>query len=459
MTRGPSSRPRPQAAPPPPPKGKLTPGVVILTIILMLAAFSCGFGALTVQADFSRPVAAGNAPTQAFVVHSGDSATTITTNLEQQHLIRSAYFFKIFLKVKGLVFAPDPGTYQVSPSMSPTQIVTVLSVKQADKTVKIRVIEGSRLSEFPAQIVSSLAAPDLKNPPNSALPNFSVDDFTNLTIKGQGLDAITKQYWYVKPWKTPPAFAALEGYLMADTYIVSPNATAMDIITQMLNELGEQLCPGTNTPTDYIFDMVQCKKHQAQIARPPNGHGVIFPDPGSTIGAFDALDKYYGANGTDYAGALQKVLILASLAQREARSAPNFAMVASTYYNRWKDTGADPFGYLGADPAEQYQIASQPGYKSDPWAGLTNAVNNLPNGPYNLYISTPTAQHVKGLPPSAISNPGPIALAAALYPPKTNYHFFFFGCDGFNHYAPDDLHFEADKGKYKVDQGNGSCPK
>lgn len=437
----------------------MTPGVVILTIFLMAIAFGCGYGALTVQADFSRPVAAGNAPTQAFVVHNGDTATTITANLEQQHLIRNANLFKIFLKVKGLAFAPEPGTYQISPSMTPAQIVTVLSVKQADKTVKIRVIEGSRLSEFPGQIVSSLAAPDLKNPPGSVLPNFKADDFVNIAIKGQGLDPITKKYWYVKAWKTPPAYTALEGYLIADTYIISPDASAMDIITQMLDELGEQLCPGTNTPTDYIYDVKLCKQHQAKIARPPNGHGVTFTDPGSTIGAFDALDTYYGANGTDYVGALQKALILASLAQREARSAPNFAMVASTYYNRWKDTGNDPFGYLGADPTEQYQLASQPGYKGDPWAGLQDSPANLPNGPYNTYISSPTAQHVKGLTPSAISNPGPIALAAALYPPKSNYHFFFFGCDGYNHYDADDLHFEADKNKYHVDQGNGSCPK
>lgn len=428
--------------------------MVIVGAVVLFIVCGCAFGGYTVQADFSQPVSSSAAPAQAFVVHEGDNSTIIANNLEKQHLIRSAFFFKLMLKVNGLAFNPDPGTYQVAPSMSPTEIVSTLSVKQRATTVTIRVLEGSRLSEYPGQILASLTAQDLNNPKGATLANFSKSDFIAYTIKGKPFDDLAKKYWYVKPWGHG-AYAALEGYLLPATYQVYSTATTLDIIEKMLDTFGEQLCPGDQTPTDYIYSQKLCKQHQATITMPTDSGkagDTAVPGAGTKMGVFDALDTYYGANGTDYVGALQKALILGSLAQREARSPAHFALVASTYYNRWTEpTNPQTNGTLGGDPSTQYWLASQPNYTDpNPWKQLNDTPSNMANNPYNLYL-TP------GLPPSAIANPSKAALYGAIFPPHTNYLYFFFGCDNFNHYAADGNTISNEQGQFGVNQGPGSC--
>lgn len=419
------------------------PGIIILSLILVLVAFGCGFGALTVQADLVQPVAAAGAPTQAFVVSSGQNFNTIADGLEHQKLIRSALFLKLYMKIKN-VSTPniEPGTYQLSPSMSLTTILAALGKPPVPTQYAFTVPEGSRLSQYPDAIVNSLRIAGQKSPLDTGsksaltLPNFSKDEFINTTVGGKPLANLDlTKYWYVKPWSTP-SFTALEGYLAAGTYFIDPTASTADVIKTMLAGLGQILCPGPagGDPNAYILDQQQCTAHQAMITPQPAPAGAQ-GDVGQPSGIFDALHKYYQDN-------LQSALIVASIAQREARSVPNLEMVASVYYNRWQEKTAETVGTLGADPAEQYYLDSKSGTNT-PWGALPDTPKNLTNNPYNLYLT-------KDLPPSPISGPGKGALYATIDVAKTNYLYFFYGHDCQNHYAATNNTFTNDEGKYGV---------
>lgn len=407
-----------------PKKNGVTPGIIILALFIMLIAGACGFIAISVQADLTQPVASSGAPNQAFAVHQGDTVNTVITNLEQQHLIRNGNLFKVYLKIKGKTLSIQPGTYMISPSMTLAQIIQALSSPPPVSDVVISVHEGLRLSQYADAIINS--AVDLQGKP-VPLPNFSKADFNTIAIQTgtfQGSDS----YWYVTPWNFKSgAFAALEGYLMPNTYRVNKNATALDIIKVMLNNLGEQLCPGpSNNPDLYILNQNSCTAHQRTIQLAPIG-APYTASIGNPVGVFDALQSQHMT--------LPQALILASLAQREARSPVNYELVASTYYNRWQNTTGETVGTLGADPAEQYYLGSQANAASDPWAPLPDSPGNLPNNPYNLYLT-------KGLPPSAIAGVTVAAFLAGIDPPKTQYLYFYFARDCANHYFATNASFQ-----------------
>lgn len=413
----------------------MRPGVIVLTVILVLVAFACGFGALTVQADIAQPLASQGAPTRPFVVNNGDSINTIADNLQQQKFIRNALFMKIYLKVKSKNITVEPGTYQLSASMTLDQIISALQQPPAVLQYQFTIPEGERLTQYPDAIVNTLKVVGSNGSSNTTvtLPNFSKDDFLKAAVQGQSIpDLDLSKYWFVKAWKMPPAYAALEGYLMPSTYDILPTASTGQVITTMLNGLVGLLCPGpSDNPTKFADTEQDCQAHQATItpAAAPAGVKITV---GSPIGAMDALTKYYKGN-------FQEALILASLTQREARSPGHFEAVASVYYNRWTEPTVETVGTLGSDPAEQYYLDSKSG-TNKPWGPLPDSPGNLPNNPYNLYLT-------KGLPPSAIAGVGQNALYAALDPPKSNYLYFLFEKDCQNHYFTNGAAEQADLGK------------
>ncbi len=400
-------------------------GLIVLAVVAVLLIGGCGFGFYTVQSDLNQPVASATTPCQPFTVNPGDSVNTIADNLEAAHLIRNALIFKLYLRLNSKTLNAEPGKYCLSPGMDLGTITATLNTPPRTAFVKFTVPEGDRLSQYAADILNTAVLHDPGNKDDGlkgqkALPNFKASDFNTITIT-TGSFAGSNQYWFVQPWTTGSghALTKLEGYLFPNTYYVDPTSDATAIIKTMLNGLGEALCPGpSGAPDQYVLNQQQCQAHQATIT-PPTIPSQYQATVGKPIGVFDALRAKKLT--------LQQALILASLAQREARTPPHFFLVDSTYYNRWQDTGVDPGGYLGADPAEQYWLGAT---GSNPWPNLPDTPANLASNPYNLY-------KVPGLPPSAISGPGLNALYGAIDIIGTNYRFFFYGCDHQNHYYAD----------------------
>jgi UPF0755 protein len=422
-SRAPNSKSKGKVEAPKP--ARFTSGMITLTIILVLIAFGAGFGAITIQADLTQPVASSGSP-QAFVVNGNDGMSSIADHLEKQHLIRNALIFKLYLKVRGINPKVQAGTYQISPTMSISEILNILqSTPQPSSEAVITVKPGDRLSQYYDDIVKSAydykayaASGDAKTKNPVQLPNFKKDDFTKIILNGTftGSD----KFWFLQPWDNSDKGGAknkLEGYLWPDTYRIDPNSTADDIVHLMVTAFGEQLCPNPNgDPAKYIDTQDDCKAHQAMITpQAISDAGFTISQP---VGVFDALSK----SGLT----LPQALTLASIVQREARSVGSMEAVASTYYNRFKRPGdSDTAGFLGAEPAEQYEIGT--GATGDPWLPLQDALSNLPDSPYNL-------QREKGLPPSAIAGVSQSALYGAIDPAGSDYFYFYFGKDCKNYY-------------------------
>lgn len=112
-----------------------------------------------------------------------------------------------------------------------------------------------------------------------------------------------------------------------------------------------------------------------------------------------------------------EVVVIASLIEREAKEADEFAMISGVIHNRL--THSDEFPYLQIDASLQYAVGH-----NNP---LTEADLQL-DSPYNLYTN-------KGLPPGPICNPGYNALYAATHPDEHDYYYYVAMPDGTHLFA------------------------
>ena len=111
-------------------------------------------------------------------------------------------------------------------------------------------------------------------------------------------------------------------------------------------------------------------------------------------------DRAKAAGVTPY-----QALIVASIAEKEVRGEKDLALVTGVFYNRIK---------AGMPLQSDATVV----YANNIKGRLTTTdAERQSKSPYNTYV-------VKGLPPGPVSNPGKLALAAAVNPTKSDYLFF-----------------------------------
>lgn len=144
-----------------------------------------------------------------------------------------------------------------------------------------------------------------------------------------------------------------------------------------------------------------------------------------------AMLNAYRANAGDLT---DEELIVASIVERESRSAENAALVASVIYNRL-EAGM----MLQMDSTREYVNAS---VTDSPYLSDTERFAAL----YNTY-------KCEALPAGPICCPGTRAMNAARNPADTDYYYFFFGNDNENHYSTTLEEHEAAMAEYGVQYG------
>lgn len=107
-----------------------------------------------------------------------------------------------------------------------------------------------------------------------------------------------------------------------------------------------------------------------------------------------------------------EIVIIASLIEKETDGTDQ-ALISSVIHNRLENPGASTAGYLNIDAALAYINGGT----------APTAADKEIDSPYNTY-------KYKGLPPTAIANPGIDAIKAAIYPDSTNYYYYALGDDG-----------------------------
>ncbi len=157
--------------------------------------------------------------------------------------------------------------------------------------------------------------------------------------------------------------------------------------------------------------------------------GYLYPDTYNFVlneGAHSAIDRILSnfdakvstqvqAQGRKmYGGSFYKAIVMASIVQREAGTARDDGLIASTLLNRLHDqTGQYP--NLGADATVQYAVGHAPDWWHDPTADD---------------LATATHSHFDtrvypGLPPTPISEPNMVSIEAAINPPRTSYFSYY----------------------------------
>ncbi|GCE26016.1 aminodeoxychorismate lyase [Dictyobacter alpinus] len=317
-------------------------------------------------------------------IQPGETTAEIGDELQKKGVIRNALAFTLWARIKGLDKKLQAGVYkQINPNMTISDIIDNLQNGRPDE-ILVLIKEGKRIEEI-ANIASA-----------ANLPNFSKEQFLTYTKNIKKFPDANK---YPLLLNGVPEGGSMEGLLFPDSYSISPQANARDLVNRMLTEM-------TNNITTNHLDQ-EAKKRNMNV---------------------------------------YQFITLASIVEREAGLHDDKTKIASVYWNRLytangqTETGG---GKLQADPTVQYARDTDE-KPTKYWLPLADAGSKIaPNSRWNTYSIT-------GLPPSPISSPGLASLKAAAIPANTNYVYFFTAKDGKTYYAATNQEFQDEMQKHPL---------
>lgn len=168
--------------------------------------------------------------------------------------------------------------------------------------------------------------------------------------------------------------AQLEGALFPDTYFLEKRTPSIKIMERHLRRFNEVM--------DELYEEALEK----------------------------ASNRWWWQEDDEAEDDLHKVVVLASIIEREASSDEDRGKIASAFVNRLRRNMP-----LQSDATIHYALGD--------WSRSLTLRDLEVDSPYNTYKNT-------GLPPAAICNPGKASLRAAMMPPETDYIFFIAMPDG-----------------------------
>jgi UPF0755 protein len=305
----------------------------------MLAAY------LMLRRDALDQPAGGTSVPIDFEITSGESASAVLQRLQSLGVINEPLLLQAYLRYLGVDRAIQAGHYNLSGGMTLRELAQALQ-HASSPLIVVTVPEGWRLEQM-AEALPAAQAP------------FSAEQFLEASRLGSYSPSLLAEL---------PDPTNLEGFLFPDTYHLTPDSQAVELVAEMLDTFGQR---------------VDSELHTA-----------------------------YAQQGLS----LYQAVTLASIVEREAIVPDERPLIASVFLNRLAQ-GIK----LDADPTVQYALGRQP---DGAWWKLTITLEDLQfDSPYNTYLYA-------GLPPSPIANPGLDSLRAVAFPESSPYLYFRAACDG-----------------------------
>lgn len=266
------------------------------------------------------------------------SIYSIGETLYENHLIRSTFIFKVYVKLNHIK-SLKASTYELDKNMKLAEIIKTLEEGNSYNPDEIRITfkEGLNIRKI-ARVIETNT-------------NNKYEDVMQLMEDTSYIDMLIDKYWFLTDEiKNEKIYYPLEGYLFPNTYaFLNRDVSAKTIIEAMLDEMDKQLSPYRET--------IEASNHS-----------------------------------------VHQMLTLASIVELEGASADDRAAVAGVFYNRLNDgwvLGSDvtTYYYLKIDDFKQSLNGNKNLYTCD------NAYNTrctsfvgLPVGP----ISNPGIESIEG---------------------------------------------------------------
>jgi len=249
------------------------------------------------------------------------------------------------------------------------------------------------------------------------------DLFFTMLVRVSGKARVIKagQYVIYRNMKNTDILNIFTKGIVATVKFTIPEGFRMEKIAELLEK------EGIAEAKDFINACKNeelLKKHNIPFN---NAEGFLFPDTYIVAKDLTAIqiadiminkfyDKLKSINNIDYTiNSLKKIVIIASIVEKEAKIDSERAIIAAVFYNRLKK-------------GKRLESCSTVQYV------LGESKNRLlfsdlkVDSPYNTYIHS-------GLPPGPISNPGIKSLIAAIHPADVDYLFFISKGDGSHYFS------------------------
>jgi len=198
---------------------KITKKIIIILAIFISLLF---IAVIYVQSEINSPHNIQDNIKKDFVIQNGESVQQIADNLQSEHLINNACFFKVYVWKENLANKLQAGSYELSPAMTISEITDLFiggKIKSAE--IKITIPEGFLNKEIDERLTSN-----------------------NLIKKGEFIkfdennDLDLSEYEFLGD---KSEIVGLQGYYFPDTYIYYKDSTVENIAKKMLDNFDQKL--------------------------------------------------------------------------------------------------------------------------------------------------------------------------------------------------------------------------
>ncbi len=209
-------------------------GLAIFLISAAIVATTLYYGVKKVYGKYVAPVDAKDDSVVVFIVESGDSLSTIATNLYESNLVRHRGVFKYYVDFTDRTKNLKAGVYHLNRTMTMDEIIDIISMgSELDNTMMITIREGTTVESIAEQVKEQMEKEHL---------NFDTEEFLTLCNDGE---YFSMDYPFIaallEDENNTNRRYLLEGYLFPDTYEIYLNSTPEDVIRRLLDQTQEVL--------------------------------------------------------------------------------------------------------------------------------------------------------------------------------------------------------------------------
>ncbi|NCB82214.1 MAG: endolytic transglycosylase MltG [Bacilli bacterium] len=336
--------------------------IAIVVLVLFVVGGATGFLGYRYVKSEIQPYSLTDKSTKAIDIPIGAASKEIGQILEKNHIIKNATAFQYYTKLKSLTGFKS-GFYNLSPSMTLTEIAKTLQVGGTEKPVepvlgKITIPEGYTIDQMAEKISDNVLTKSEKDK-----TPFTKEEFLKVVTDSAFIEKMKTTY--PELFESLPASDSgvkyqLEGYLFPATYEYTKKSTMASVVEQMIAVMNQ------NLQTYY-----------------------------ATIKA---------KNQT-----VNEILSIAALTEKEANNDADRRNVAQVFYNRM-NVGMT----LGSNISILY-AEGKLGQKTT--LAEDAAVNTSLDSPFNLYLH-------QGYGPGPVTSPSLSAIKAAVEPTDNNDLYF-----------------------------------